>query len=100
MSKEEILEEIKSIFLRLTEQEPTPDDEIEAKELLIESFKILKALRENKISCDKDHVGKSVKAQFKYSDKIDAKYTIVLGDDEIEKDLATLRICKHQNKQR
>ena len=42
MSKEEILEEIKSIFLRLTEQEPTPDDEIEAKELLIESFKILK----------------------------------------------------------
>ncbi|MFX0186300.1 MAG: hypothetical protein ACFE8A_01040 [Candidatus Hodarchaeota archaeon] len=42
MSKEEILEEIKNIFLRLTEQEPTPDDEIEAKELLIESFKILK----------------------------------------------------------
>jgi hypothetical protein len=41
MSKEEILEEIKNIFLRLTEQEPTPDDEIEAKELLIESFKIL-----------------------------------------------------------
>ncbi|MEJ8554882.1 histidine--tRNA ligase [Tepidibacter sp. Z1-5] len=57
----------------------------------IESFKILKALRSNNISCDKDHVGKSVKAQFKYSDKINAKYTIVLGDDEIEKDLATLK---------
>ncbi|WP_099187787.1 histidine--tRNA ligase [Tepidibacter mesophilus] len=57
----------------------------------IESFKILKSLRENNISCDKDHVGKSVKAQFKYSDKINAKYTIVLGDDEIEKNLATLK---------
>lgn len=57
----------------------------------IESFKILKALRSNNVSCDKDHVGKSVKAQFKYSDKINAKYTIVLGDDEIEKDLATLK---------
>lgn len=57
----------------------------------IESFKILKALRSNNVSCDKDHVGKSVKAQFKYSDKINSKYTIVLGDDEIEKDLATLK---------
>ncbi|WFD09251.1 histidine--tRNA ligase [Tepidibacter hydrothermalis] len=57
----------------------------------IESFKIIKALRSNNISCDKDHIGKSVKAQFKYSDKINAKYTIVLGDDEIEKDLATLK---------
>ncbi len=57
----------------------------------IESFKILKDLRANDVSCDKDHVGKSVKAQFKYSDKINAKYTIVLGDDEIEKDLATLK---------
>jgi histidyl-tRNA synthetase len=60
----------------------------------VESFKIIKALRENNISCDKDHVGKSVKAQFKYSDKINAKYTIVLGDDEIEKDLATLKNMK------
>ncbi|MCT4509892.1 MAG: histidine--tRNA ligase [Tepidibacter sp.] len=60
----------------------------------VESFKIIKSLRENNISCDKDHVGKSVKAQFKYSDKINAKYTIVLGDDEIEKDLATLKNMK------
>ncbi len=56
-----------------------------------ESFKILKGLRENDISCDKDHIGRSVKAQFKYSDKVNAKYTIVLGDDEIEKDVVSLK---------
>ncbi|SHH13992.1 histidine--tRNA ligase [Tepidibacter thalassicus] len=56
-----------------------------------ESFKILKKLRENNISCDKDHIGRSVKAQFKYSNKVNAKFTIVLGDDEIDKDVASLK---------
>ena len=41
MSEEEILEEIKNVFLKLTEGEPTPDDEIEAREILIQAFKIL-----------------------------------------------------------
>ena len=44
MSEKDILREIKEIFFFLTEQEPTPDDEIEAKEKLIEKFKILKNL--------------------------------------------------------
>lgn len=56
-----------------------------------ESFKIIKDLRENNISCDKDHIGRSMKAQFKYSDKVKARYTIVLGDDEIEKNIVKLK---------
>ena len=32
-----------------------------------------------------------MKAQFKYSDKINAKYTIVIGDDELANDSATLK---------
>ena len=36
------VEEIKKIFLFLTEQEPSPDDEIEAREKLIDLFKNLK----------------------------------------------------------
>ena len=55
------------------------------------SFKILKDLRENHISADKDHLDRSLKAQFKYSDKINAKYTIVIGDDELANDTATLK---------
>lgn len=55
------------------------------------SFKLLKDLRSNHISADNDHLDRSVKAQFKYSDKINAKFTIVIGDDELENDSATLK---------
>ncbi len=55
------------------------------------SFKILKDLRSEHISAENDHLDRSVKAQFKYSDKINAKFTIVIGDDELENDSATLK---------
>ena len=55
------------------------------------SFGLVKSLRDNHISADIDHLGKSLKAQFKYSDKINAKYTIVIGDDELANDSATLK---------
>ena len=57
----------------------------------LKSFSILKDLRENHISADKDHLDRSLKSQFKYSNKINAKYTIVIGDDELDKDKATLK---------
>ena len=57
----------------------------------LKSFSILKDLRVNHISADKDHLDRSLKAQFKYSNKINAKYTIVIGDDELDKDKATLK---------
>lgn len=55
------------------------------------SFKIIRDLRANHISADNDHLNKSIKAQFKYSDKINAKYTVVIGDDELANDTATLK---------
>ena len=55
------------------------------------SFGLIKALRDNHISADNDHLDKSLKAQFKYSDKINAKFTIVIGDDELTNDSATLK---------
>ena len=55
------------------------------------SFKLLRELRYNHISADSDHLDRSVKAQFKYSDKINSKFTIVIGDDELANDSATLK---------
>lgn len=57
----------------------------------LKSFSILKDLRENHISADKDHLDRSLKAQFKYANKINAKYTVTIGDDEIEKDEVNLK---------
>lgn len=58
------------------------------------SFKLIKDLRTNHISADNDHLDKSLKAQFKYSDKLNAKYTVLIGDDELANDTATLKNMK------
>jgi len=57
----------------------------------LEALKIANALRERYIKCECDHMDRSVKAQIKYSNKIDAKFTVVLGDDEINNKAAKLK---------
>ncbi|WZL71526.1 histidine--tRNA ligase [Clostridiaceae bacterium 35-E11] len=56
-----------------------------------EAVKLLHVLRLAEISADKDHMNRSLKAQFKYADKANALYTIVIGDDEIDKDIVLLK---------
>ncbi|NLM72826.1 MAG: histidine--tRNA ligase [Clostridiaceae bacterium] len=48
-------------------------------------------LRQHNITCIKDIMGRSVKAQMKYADKIGANYVLILGDDEIETNKAKLK---------
>ncbi len=48
-----------------------------------EAAAIVADLRAGGISAQTDVVGRSLKAQMKFADKIGAKYTMVLGDDEI-----------------
>ena len=48
-------------------------------------------LREKNITCIKDIMDRSIKAQMKYADKIGARYVLVLGDNEIESNKAELR---------
>lgn len=52
---------------------------------------LVSKLRKAGISADTDLMGRSVKAQMKYADKIGAKYTLCLGDDEIQRGVATLK---------
>lgn len=47
-------------------------------------MEIVAELRKNGISADTEMTGRSLKAQFKYADKIRAKYGIVIGGNEIE----------------
>ena len=48
-------------------------------------------LRNEGLSAQFDTVGRSVKAQMKYADKIGALYTVVLGDSELEGGRAVLK---------
>ncbi|QUH20546.1 histidine--tRNA ligase [Alkaliphilus sp. B6464] len=56
-----------------------------------EGFKLLNQLRKAGLTADKDHLDRSVKAQFKYANKVLANYTIVIGDDELSKGIAKLK---------
>lgn len=48
-------------------------------------------LRANGIHAQTDVVGRSLKAQMKYADKIGAKFTLVLGDNELAEGKANLK---------
>ena len=56
-----------------------------------EAAAITADLRANGVSAQTDVVGRSLKAQMKYADKIGAKYTMVIGDNEIENGKANLK---------
>ena len=42
----------------------------------------------------KDIMGRSVKAQMKYADKLSVRYTLILGDNEIDSNKARLKDMK------
>ncbi len=55
------------------------------------AFNLAKEVREAMISVECDIVGRSLRAQMKYADKIGAKFSIVLGDNEIAENKAMLK---------
>lgn len=48
-------------------------------------------LRREGVAAERDYMNRSVKAQMKYANKIGARYTVVLGDNEIEAGKAGLK---------
>lgn len=57
----------------------------------VKAFELLAQLRQAGISADMDHAARSMKAQFKYADKLGAKYTLSIGDNELERGTANLK---------
>ena len=55
------------------------------------SFKLANALRSRGIKTEINHMGRSLKAEMKYANKIGAKFTVVLGDDELQTGNAKLK---------
>ncbi|RBW70434.1 histidine--tRNA ligase [Bacillus taeanensis] len=52
---------------------------------------LLYQLRANGIKADKDYLNKKLKAQFKTADRLQAKYVAVLGDEELEKGIISVK---------
>lgn len=55
------------------------------------SFKLANTLRTRGIKTEINHMGRSLKTEMKYANKIGAKFTVVLGDDELQTGNAKLK---------
>ena len=60
--------------------------------------KLVKKLREKGILAEKDIMERSIKAQFKYADKKNAKFVLTIGDEEINNNEAKLK-CMNSGKE-
>jgi histidyl-tRNA synthetase len=54
-------------------------------------WEILSGLRARGISCDKDPMNRSLKAQFREADRQNAKWVIIIGENEIKKGVVQLK---------
>ncbi len=57
----------------------------------VAALEIVERLRRGGVFAECDVVGRSLKAQMKYANKISAEYTLIIGDSEIESGKAQLR---------
>ena len=60
-------------------------------EASVEALRLCGILRKEGFSAECDIVGRSVKAQMKYADKIGARFSMVLGDNELAEKKATVK---------
>lgn len=56
-----------------------------------EALRLLFELRKNGISAEKDYMKRSLKAQMKYAGKLNPRYTVLLGGDELGRGVAGLK---------
>ena len=55
------------------------------------SLKIANDLRMNNISCDLDYKNTGMKQQFKFSDRVNAKFVIIIGEEERKKNIVQIK---------
>lgn len=54
-------------------------------------LKLLRELRQAGVKAEVDTLGRNLKGQFKYSDRLNSKYTVVIGDDEVAQGVVQLK---------
>ncbi len=61
------------------------------KEVELTATRLLQLLRMEGFKADRDYQGRKFKGQFKQADRLKAKFTVILGDDEVERGSAALK---------
>ena len=88
-----LLEQLEQEELLLKEQKEAPEVFVAflGKQLMANAFALTDAFRKGGVRADMDHQWRSLKAQFKYADKLHTRYVAILGDDEVAKNVVKLR---------
>lgn len=66
-----------------------------AKDLVMQ---IITMLRANGFTCDMDHCDRGLKGQFKSADRFQAHFSMIIGDQEVEKEIVNIK-CNHTREQ-
>lgn len=61
--------------------------------------KILEELRNNNIKAEKDYFNRKVKAQFKQADKLNARFTLIIGEEEIKDNKVSIKNMKTEEQE-
>ena len=61
------------------------------KEAKAKAYQIVKDLRDKGVVVETDYMDRSVKAQMKYANKLNAKYTVIIGENEINEGVANVK---------
>ena len=62
------------------------------------AMQIITMLRANGFTCDMDYSSRGLKGQFKSADRFHAHFSIILGDEEVEKEVVNIK-CNHERTQ-
>ncbi len=57
----------------------------------LEGVKLVRELRQAGVKADLDHAARSLKAQFKYAGKLNARYVVTIAEDELARGVVKLR---------
>lgn len=88
-----LLDELEEGACKLAIEEEMPEVFVAClnKSLSLQAFSMTEQFRAAGLRAEMDHQGRSLKAQFKYADKIGAKFIAILADDELERGVVKLR---------
>ncbi len=57
-------------------------------------LKLMRDLRKQGFKTEMDSLGRNIKGQFKYADRLSSNYTIVIGDNELDQNMVTIKNMK------
>ena len=86
-----LLDSLEEQKLQIQRENPQVFVAVLNREYVSQAFLLTRALRRAGIRADLDHQGRSLKAQFKYADKLGAELVAILGDDEIARGVVKVR---------